>query len=63
MQALRVEFFGGPRDGAEIPARYLVTWSVGAKFEVLGELYQFDELPDGRRIARFLGESSNSRST
>jgi hypothetical protein len=62
MQALRVEFLGGPRDGGEIPARYLVMWSVGGQFSLDERDYRFEELADGRRIARFLGYTKTKRS-
>jgi hypothetical protein len=62
METLRVEFFGGPQDGGEIPPRYLARWAVGHRFTLLEGGYRFEELPDGRRVARFLGHNREARS-
>lgn len=63
MDGLQVEFLGGPRDGAEIPPRFLVVWAVGHEFSLLEGDYRFEVLTDGRRIARFLGYTQTKRST
>lgn len=63
MKALHVEFLGGPQDGAEIPAQFLVAWEVGNGFELDDGEYRFEELADGRRIARFLGHNTSDRSS
>lgn len=60
---LRVEFLGGPRDGDAIPPGYLVSWAIGHGFTLVEGAYRFEELDDGRRVARFLGHSSSDRSS
>ena len=62
MNAAEVEFLGGPQDGAEIPAKFLAGWEVGSGFAIGDDEYRFEELADGRRVARFLGHEAKRSS-